>query len=429
MTIRSILLLGVICNSLCLQAQQSDKIEIGKTYPNAAFVRVQSPNGTVNVSLSAWRGKPLIVDFFASFCVVCFKSLPKINKLQEQFKEEMQFLLIGKEDAYIHKTYERFRQQLNLQLDVAYDSILHQNLREYSYPLYVWIDSAGIVRGVTGVEDLTAGNISRFIKENVVVTSSPMVGFEFDPTKPYLINNNGGNDSLFLFRSMFTKWKRGDPLSQPPVIHFDHPGDSLQLLCVSLADLYKYAYFGETGWWPSNPLYGEVFPFLILEDGKILPKNISSELYCYSLWMSKQGKGTSLQKRFQYDLESQFGYTASVEFRVLPYYSFTISDGYSKSIISKKDSVKISITHAGFVLQNCPTSRIIGILAQKFQGELPFIDESGLNGTIDISIDTIMTDFSAVKKALSEKGIVLKLSVKPMRVIVLRPKEINVAAK
>jgi len=429
MIIRSILLLGVMCKFLCLRAQQSDKIEIGKPYPNPAFVRVQNQNGTENISLSAWRGKPLIVDFFTSFCVVCFKSLPKINKLQEQFKGELHFLLIGKEDAYIHKTYERFRQQLNLQLDVAYDSILHRNLTEYSYPLYVWIDSAGIVRGVTGVEELTADNISHFLKQNVVISGSPKIGSGFDPTKPYLVNLNGGNDSLFLSRSMFTKWKRGDPLFLPSVIHFDQPGDSLQLLCVSLADLYKYAYFGETPWWPSNPLYNEVFPFLILEDGKTLPQNISSELYCYSLWMSKQGKPMSLQKRFQYDLESQFGYTASVEFRLLPYYSLNIREGYLKKIISKKEPLRSNVTHAGFVLQSCPVSRIIDILAQKFQGELPFIDESRLDGPIDISIDAIMTDFSAVKEALYEKGIVLKLSVKPMRVIVLRPKEINVATK
>ncbi len=430
MHLRYLLLPGVISLAMSLYGQSTFNLEIGKPYPNASLLHIQSEEGNKVVSLADYRGLPLIVDFFSSSCVVCFKSLPKINRMQEKFKDKMRFLLIGKEDAVIRKVYAKFREQLQLKLAIAYDSILHRDLRDRSYPLYVWIDAVGIVRAVTGVEELTESRVEAFISRQPLPQAPPKVISNFNPSKPFLINGNGGVDSIFISRSLFSYWDRSKPLSLPRVIDYTTNTGSLQLLGVRVNDLYQYAYFGESGWGSSSPLYPSVFPYAILDDGTILFPKTDSIFYCYSLWVSPTQRNYSvLQQRFQADLENQFGFAASIEYRLMPYHRITIREGYEKKLLSLSDSTKSKVTHAGFSLQRSKVSRIVGILANKFQANLPFLDESGLQEPIDIAIDVMMTDLGAVKKALYEKGIQVDLSVKPMRVIVLRSKFINVAAK
>ena len=422
MKLKLLVLLAIWSYALPMLAQKNFEIPIGKPYPNPALVKVQALVADKTVSLSNWKGKPLIVDFFSSFCTVCFKSLPKIKNLQEQFKGDMRFLLIGKEDSMIRKIYGRFEKKLELKLDVAYDSVLHKDLREYSYPLYVWIDGNGIVRGVTGVKELTAENISLFIKKNIAPTQPEEVEFDFDATKPFLVNNNGGNESKFLFRSLISAWIPGMQFRMPSVIRFEQLGDSLQLLGLSMSELYKYAYFGELINGPKSPLYNDVFPFVIKGNGEIISDNrMPGNLYCYSLWVTKNPSDKiNIQKRFKYDLDNQFGYEAGVEYRIMPYNSLTLREGFKKKLVTGNKASSFKISHAGFQFINYPVSKIVNILASKFQRDLTFIDDTGLQENIDIKVDALLIDFEKVKQSLYENGIEINTSLKPMRVIVLR---------
>src|SRR5690349_18163267 len=42
--------------------------------------------------------KPIIIDFFASNCTVCFAMLPKLKEFKQKFDGKIAFLLIGKMD-------------------------------------------------------------------------------------------------------------------------------------------------------------------------------------------------------------------------------------------------------------------------------------------------------------------------------------------
>jgi thiol-disulfide isomerase/thioredoxin len=422
MILRFLILAGVSGLALSAPGQQTRFIpETGKHYPNPAIVYIQHEKATEAISLASWKGIPLIVDFFSSHCIVCFKSMPKVNRLQEQFNGRLRFLLVGKEDEDVRKVYEKFRQQLNLHLDVAYDSVLQKDLKEYSYPLYVWIDASGIVQAITGVEEVTTENVESFITQNSFVTNPSQQMIPFDPTKPFLVNGNGGNDSVFLSRSLFSELNPITPLYLPPAINYDKLGNSLQLLGVTLSDLYQYAYFGVSNWDPSNPLYGSTFPFPIMDDGTILSPDRKPALYCYSLYLSpRQNKYLDIQKRFQADLENQFDLSATIEYRLMPYYKIVIRPGFENKLLAKSGKTVSKVTHAGFDLQNVPIQRLVQMMAARFQRAFPFIDESAFHAPINISCEVLMTDFESVKKALFEKGIEIQAAVKPMRVIILR---------
>ncbi len=69
----------------------------------------------VNGKLSDFRGKLLIIDFWATWCSPCVAMLPKMEQLQSQFADKIQFLPV---------TY----QQATVVLPFLQNTKLHQHL-------------------------------------------------------------------------------------------------------------------------------------------------------------------------------------------------------------------------------------------------------------------------------------------------------------
>lgn len=421
---RIVLLSGFTGMLMTLQAQDNLMIPVpGKPYPNPAVLLVEKVTGSELISLSNHKGSPLIVDFFSSTCAACFRAMPKLNKLQEQFLGKMRFILIGKEDKEIRRNYATFKKRFDLKMDIAYDSILHRDMSEFTFPTYVWIDSYGIVKAITGPEDVNQQNIQQFIEGNNVSVTPPPLKFDFDNSRPFLINGNGGDDTTFLSRTLFTIWKKGQPQSSPPHLFYEKMRDSLQLIGLKLTELYNYAYFSEGFWWQESELYGETFPYPVFEDGGFLTFEKFPTMYNYSLWMSKnQQSFTDLQSRFKDDLEFQFGYNGTVEYRLMPYHSIAIRDGFYEKLRSKNTSKLSKINHSSLEIKKGDIRELIGLLTGRMQKEIPFIDNTKIDFPIDINIEAVMHDLDAVKQALYTIGIQISTSVKPMRILILRKK-------
>lgn len=420
----TVLLLAVLSLPLCSWSQSYPAPTVGQRYPNPARVDVKTVEGKKTLSLQQWRGKPLIVDFFSSYCTVCFKMMPKLKQLQQVFGAELDFLLIGKEDAQVRKVYQRFEKELGLSFQVAFDSVLTRDLYSFSFPLYVWIDGQGIVQGVTGVEEMTREKVEQFLKTGKITTKESIEQIPFDPNKPFLVEGNGGADMDFLSRTLISRWNPTQPLFLPDKIDWSLPKKELQLIGVSLCGLYNYAFFGKERWGSRDSLYGQVFPFPVLPDGSwISPENFQP-LYCYSIWTTHASASpTSLQDQMIRDLVFQFGYEASIEYRLLPYNKITVRDSCLPLIQSKKDTKKVSVNLGGWELQRVPLSLVVDLLDSRFPFECPFVDETGLDQPIDLTVEAMMTDFTLVKKRLFEKGFLIEQSVRPMRAIVLTKKD------
>lgn len=420
----SVLLIAVLSLPFCLLAQNYPAPSVGKPYPNPTSVEVLTAQGTKKVSLSEWRGKPLIVDFFSSYCTVCFKMMPKLKQIQQEKGAELEFLLIGKEDAQVRKVYRRFEKELGLNFPVAFDSLLTRDLLSFSFPLYIWIDRQGVVRAVTGVEEMTMENVDRFIKTGQITQKTAIEEVPFDPAKPFLVQGNGGAEADFLSRSIISCWNPTQPLILPPKVDWSVTRKELQIIGASLCALYNYAFFGKERWGSRDSLYGQVFPFPILPDGSWITPESSRPLYCYSLWTNNESQSPNfLQDRFLRDLFFQFGYEATIEYRLLPYNKITVRDGFLPLILSKKDIKRASVNLGGWELQHVSMSLVVDLLDGRFPFECPFVDETGLDQPIDLTVEAMMTDFTLVKKRLFEKGFLIEQSVRPMRAIVLTKKD------
>jgi thiol-disulfide isomerase/thioredoxin len=89
---------GAVCAGLLLVApailrgQDVIGIPIGETPP---AVTLESINGD-SVALAQWIGKkPVIVEFWATWCPICAELLPRMEAAQKKFGDRVEFLVVA----------------------------------------------------------------------------------------------------------------------------------------------------------------------------------------------------------------------------------------------------------------------------------------------------------------------------------------------
>ncbi len=296
-------------------SQRENTLVVNKIFTDPVVLRLEG-NTSQTVSIKDLRGKKIILDLFTSSCVVCFKMLPKLDSLQRKFKDHLRFILIGKEDASIRSIYNRFEKKLGLQLDKGFDSAFFNHMRITYVPTYIWIDEKGLVKAVTGVEELREDNIIRFLDNKEIQSKVLTQAVAFDPRQLLLVNGNGGDENDYVSRTVISKWNPTLPFYIPPLLQSSRDGPFFQTLGASLPELYNYAYFGLPHWNSKHNNYGHVFPSPLLEDSLATTGN---EKYCYSYFRSGMDTtALSIQWIMQNELKSYFGCEARVVTRLMP---------------------------------------------------------------------------------------------------------------
>ncbi len=394
------------------------------------------------VSSKELKGQPVILDFFGSHCAVCFQGFPEMNRIHNKYSGKLQVLLIGDLDSTIKRVYEKFNKRYNLTLPVAFDSILFKKWQIVMMPYEVWVDAQGIVQAITGPSSLTESNIERFIDHGTLdlPLSKNKQQFQediksFNYRKPLLVNGNAGNDSAFLYRSLLATWKREQGYSYARNLMHEF-GNTFQGVAIPLGELYELAY-GDTVNFSMPPMdgddnepnnYGKIQlkPILRVRDPSLfVPDFIKCKnLYDYSLILPvKAASAYYLQAAMRRDLKNYFGYEVRVVRRKAYYWKLETTRKWKKTLITKGGAASEGFTYAGFALQNMPIKKVISIAYSVKEWEL-FIDKTGIQGNIDLHIDTIMTEFEDFRKALAAKGLFLVKAQKKIKTIMIYdPKE------
>lgn len=74
-----------------------------------------------SITLSDFRGeKPVILDFFATWCHNCERAMPKLSKLYEEYKDDVE--IIGVNLRENKRTVEKFINKRNISYPIVLDS-------------------------------------------------------------------------------------------------------------------------------------------------------------------------------------------------------------------------------------------------------------------------------------------------------------------
>jgi thiol-disulfide isomerase/thioredoxin len=442
-----LLVFHLFLTGLTLNAQFPSTTEspvIGQPCPDITFDKLLYYSKR-HANLKDFTGKWLVLDFWNAHCGSCISSMPKIDSLNKAFSGKMQFILVGytgsqytkKSDMQtITRMYTRLQKKWNLNIPIYFDSVLFTRFSITGCPFIVVLDDKGIVRTITNT--LQAKEILALLNDkevNIPLASNSYQQAEqwkpVDLNHPFLLNNNGGRDTQYLFRTLLTNYNVDIPrFNAGYFFPFPEPNRVL-FIGVSVLELYDIAYrdtmFNIPLRFKLNS-YGRYWttPILQMKDTSIFMSNTNSgvNLYCYSLEVPRNRANTVyMQKIMQKDLEMYFGYRGEIEKRQMPYWKLENVSFEKKNIDSSASEAPEEIEGdglTGIVLRHSPVSSLINIIWGRNSSEPPFVDETGIKASVNITLDCDLTNFESLKTALKQNGLNLVRGTREMMVIVIK---------
>jgi thiol-disulfide isomerase/thioredoxin len=104
----------VFCASLGLTASATDPVEEVPVFPNIAFTAL---DGSKQLDLESFRGRPLLMTFWASWCGPCRQELPELQKLSVELADKgFALVTINTDQSAI--VGARFLQKYNIDVPV-----------------------------------------------------------------------------------------------------------------------------------------------------------------------------------------------------------------------------------------------------------------------------------------------------------------------
>ena len=439
-------------------SQESIKLDeptVGSPCPNFTLYQVDFYSKK-KVDLNDFKGKWLMIDFWSRECLGCIARFPETSVEQKEFKDKVQFLMVApsdKKNAH-RQLYAHYRDKLHLEMPCAFDSTIGKRFNVGALPFLVIVDPNGIVAAVT--TNIDNQKIKALLRGEMPVFPPAWFrngheDYDYDAKLPFLMHGNGSPDSNVnvMYRSLLTNWRPGIPRAGNPIddgpntaIKKGHIPGKFELLGLSLSSLYMVAYIGSFSFNKDDTAhYGNFWPNPLLEtkDSLFFKLDLATgkNTYCYSLIVPPaKAKKEYMMQMIQSDLQHYFGYEVSIETRKMPYWRVIATDEARTKLLSKTKG-RFSRNNDDIAMQRYSVKNdhikdfvaLVGLMSQVSSKDYePILDETGINGDIDITVEWLLNDFKSVREALNKNGLDLVKGEKEMKCVVIRDPKAGVSA-
>ena len=152
-----------------------------------------------SIDLSNYKDQLIIIDIWDVTCSACITAMPKMEKLQEKYKDQIKIILLSNDNlASIEKLKLRSEILQKVKLPMIIGDSNLESLIKYTYlPTYVWIKDGKTILNITDSKDFSEDKIKEFLssgnlnaknkkeidtrgKDPLLIKVFPFVGREFD---------------------------------------------------------------------------------------------------------------------------------------------------------------------------------------------------------------------------------------------------------
>lgn len=164
-------LLRLNCGLAQVPMDTPKPLQIGDQLPALFWegkYQLMAQGKTFTSNLSAYKGKPLLIDFWASWCSSCLKKMPVLDSLAKT--GNINVLLVNcvsstDDLGRVGKRLATFGSGFRLQT-VYQDTYIGQLFPHRLLPHYVWVDRGGRVLAMTSSAMVTPASIANFMKDH-----------------------------------------------------------------------------------------------------------------------------------------------------------------------------------------------------------------------------------------------------------------------
>jgi thiol-disulfide isomerase/thioredoxin len=366
------------------------QIKTGEKVPHYVFKDVL--NGDKKPFDISTQGKPLILEFWATWCAPCIPAMKELEIFQNKFGNQLEILTISTDKL---SKLLRYINNTKTSLKIAHDSI-HVDIFNYkTVPHTILIDKSGIIKAITTpdqltdkiIEDFVAGKEIELIKKQDSPTNSGL--FKEYKSQFYQYTLTDENKEL--------EWKNEIKRNQ------DNEPISLEFNNVSIYRLLTDIY--------------EITTAARLDVNK---DSISKNKYCFKLEQSADYSKNILENAKEI-LNENSGFKARLIEKTLDsLYTLQVIDSTMLPNISL--NAKYSREGGGPFFKGIKITSNDLIMYLESITELPVKDKTGIDIVFDMELNWSFENPQTLNEELKKYGLKLKKSNVPEKIVLLEIK-------
>lgn len=401
-------------------------LQPGQKVPEVSITNIINYKSST-AKLSDFKGKLLILDFWATWCSPCIAMIPKMDSLQKVFEGKIQFLPVTyqseKEVLPFMAKLQKYGKKKSAMPEVLADKVLHQLFPHTTLPHYVWIDANGIVKAITGFEEISGENIREALENEFSASVKKDVSVPYKPDKSLAENQPLGLSGI-IGQSLLIPYLEG-AVPGYTISKEEASGKKILARNLSILNLYGLAYGEGKRLYGSNRLDMQVKDPGKLTSSATGPDYLNwqqgGNAFCYE-HIAPRGMESRAFKMMQEDLGRYFPqYSASLQKQLRPCLVLKRT-GTEDKLKSSGGSPEVNMNRFGAALRNAYLNQLTSRLEFQWLSRhpLPLINGTGYTGKVDLSIEADLSNVASLNTALERYGLRLEEEKREIEVLVIK---------
>ncbi|RYZ53556.1 MAG: TlpA family protein disulfide reductase [Sphingobacteriales bacterium] len=368
-------------------------------------------------SLKDLKGKAVLIDFWSSKCMSCFRAFPEMDALKSKFKDDLVFFYATPQPRKeVEDFFKRRPEFLKYNISFITDAGKLEKLFPHSsIPHFVWIGKDGKVKAITDHRPVNEQNLRKLVSAGTLSLPAKRSFAGFTGEAPFL--EESAFQAEVIRSSMISGNVDGLPASKG-FTRLPNGVEKLFALNQTLSSLYFYAYtpdhsmqFTENGRLLRLQLRDSTRFFDMTEPART-PRRFCFELIAQMDTPSRTN--APMMRKMQRELDHHFGLRSKLRVVETDCYVVTKGVGF-KPAQNSKGSVEEGFGYVKMI--SAKPQLVTAYVKDNFISDVPLLIEGFTNERIDLTLAEKYTDINVLRSDLLKAGLDISLKRRSVQML------------